>query len=51
LDHGFAGLLLAIAYVRDKGKARALEILTSLCSQFPGNTLFLKEIGRLQSSR
>jgi hypothetical protein len=47
----FARILLAIAYVRDKDRARALEILTSLRSQFPGNTLFPREIGRLESSR
>jgi hypothetical protein len=47
----FARILLAIAYVREKDKARALEILTSLRSQFPGNPLFPEEIGRLQSSR
>ncbi len=44
----FARILLAIAYVRDKDKARALELLTALRHQFPGNTLFPREIARLQ---
>ncbi len=52
-EHGhylapFARILLAIAYVRDKDKPRALELLTSLRAQFPGNTLFPREIARLQ---
>lgn len=46
----FARILLAIAYVRDKDKSRALQLLTSLRAQFPGNTLFPKEISRLQSA-
>lgn len=45
----FARILLAIAYVRDKDKAHAIELLSSLRTQFPGNTLFPKEIVRLQS--
>jgi hypothetical protein len=45
----FAGILLAIAYVRDKNKPRALELLSSLRAQFPGNTLFPREIARLQN--
>jgi hypothetical protein len=44
----FARVLLAIAYVRDKDKTRALELLTALRTQFPGNTLFPLEIARLQ---
>ena len=47
----FARILLAIAYVRDKDKSRALELLSSLRVQFPGNTLFPREIARLQSAR
>jgi hypothetical protein len=43
----FARILLAIAYVRDKDKIRALELLTALRTQFPGNTLFPREIARL----
>ena len=46
----FARILLAIAYVRDKDKARALELLSSLRVQFPGNTLFPREIARLQGA-
>ncbi|HEV3308069.1 MAG TPA: hypothetical protein VGZ91_16635 [Candidatus Sulfotelmatobacter sp.] len=46
----FARILLAIAYVRDKDKTRALELLSSLQVQFPGNTLFPREIARLQSA-
>ena len=44
-----ARILLAIAYVRDKNKPRALELLSSLRTDFPGNTLFAREIIRLQS--
>jgi hypothetical protein len=46
----FARVLLAIAYVRDKDKPRALELLTSLRAQFPDNTLFSREIIRLEAS-
>jgi len=54
-EHGhylapFARILLAIAYVRDKDKPRALALLTSLRTQFPGNTLFPREIARLQTA-
>jgi hypothetical protein len=54
-EHGrylkpFARILLAIAYVRDKDKVRALELLTALRTQFPGNTLFPREIARLTPS-
>jgi hypothetical protein len=44
----FARILLAIAYVRDKDKVHALELLVALRTQFPGNTLFPREIARLQ---
>jgi hypothetical protein len=44
----FARILLAIAYVRDKNKTRALELLMALRAEFPGNTLFPREIARLQ---
>ncbi len=44
----FARVLLAIAYVRDKDKIHALELLIALRAQFPGNTLFPREIARLQ---
>lgn len=46
----FARILLSIAYVRDKDTSRALQLLTSLREQFPGNTLFSREITRLRSS-
>ncbi|HVI10770.1 MAG TPA: hypothetical protein VND65_20945 [Candidatus Binatia bacterium] len=45
----FARILLAIAYVREKNKTRALEILNALHADFPSNTLFPREIGRLQA--
>jgi len=55
-DHGhylapFARVLLAIAYVREKDKARAIELLAGLQRDFPANTLFPREIARLESSR
>jgi hypothetical protein len=46
----FARILLAIAYVRDRDKARALDVLSALRAEFPGNTLFPREIARLQSA-
>lgn len=46
----FARILLAIAYVREKNKARALDLLEGLRREFPSNTLFPREIARLQSS-
>ncbi len=51
-EHGhylapFARILLAIAYVREKDKPKALQLLTGLRSEFPGNTLFPREIARL----
>jgi hypothetical protein len=54
-EHGhylapFARILLAIAYVREKQKERALELLAGLQREFPGNTLFPREIARLRSS-
>jgi hypothetical protein len=45
----FARILLAIAYVREKNKPAAIELLSGLRQEFPGNTLFPREIGRLQS--
>jgi hypothetical protein len=47
----FARILLAIAYVRDKDKPHALQELNSLRTDFPGNTLFPREITRLQSAQ
>jgi len=43
----FARILLAIAYVREKDKTRALQLLTDLQHEFPGNTLFPREISHL----
>jgi len=45
----FARILLAIAYVRDKDKPKAREILSSLRDEFPNNPLFSREIARLDS--
>jgi hypothetical protein len=45
----FARILLAIAYVRQKDKPHALAMLNSLRTDFPGNTLFPREIARLQA--
>jgi hypothetical protein len=47
----FARILLAIAYVREKDKPQALQLLTGLRRQFPANTLFPREIAHLQASR
>jgi hypothetical protein len=52
-DHGhylapFARILLAIAYVREEDKSRALATLTALRAEFPANPLFAREISRLQ---
>jgi len=54
-EHGhylapFARILLAVAYVREKDKSRALELLSGLQRDFPGNTLFPREIAHLQSA-
>jgi hypothetical protein len=43
----FARILLAIAYVREKDRPRAREVLASLREDFPNNPLFGKEIARL----
>ncbi len=55
-EHGhylapFARILLAIAYVREKDKAKALDLLASLRSEFPDNPLFAQEIARLDAAR
>ena len=54
-EHGhylapFARILLAIAYVREKDRSRALEMLEGLQRQFPGNGLFSREIAHLRSA-
>jgi len=55
-DHGhylapFARILLAIAFVREKDKPRAVQLLTGLRQEFPGNTLFAREIAHLQAPK
>src|SRR6202521_3362500 len=45
----FARILLAIAYVREKDKSRARELLVSLRNEFPQNSLFTQEIARLDT--
>ncbi len=47
----FARILLAIAYVREKDKARAIQLLSGLHSEFPANTLFPREIAHLQATQ
>jgi hypothetical protein len=51
-EHGqylapFARILLAIAYVRDRDKPRARDLLVALQRDFPQNPLFGREISRL----
>jgi len=46
----FARILLAIAYVREKDKSRALQLLAGLRGEFPGNLLFPREIAHLQAA-
>jgi hypothetical protein len=55
-EHGhylapFARILLAIAYVREKNRPRAIALLSGLQQEFPGNTLFPREIAHLRSPR
>lgn len=55
-DHGhylapFARILLAIAYVREKDKSRAVQLLTGLQQEFPANPLFARQIARLQAGK
>jgi hypothetical protein len=47
----FARILLAIAYVRDKDKSKAMAELESLRKEFPSNPLFATEIARLEQPR
>jgi len=46
----FARILLAIAYVREKDAARARELLLGLQKEFPDNTLFGRELARLDKN-
>ena len=47
----FARILLAIAYVREKDKLRAVQLLNGLQHDFPGNPLFARQIARLQAAQ
>lgn len=47
----FARILLAIAYLREKNRPRAIALLSGLEQEFPGNTLFPREIAHLRSPR
>lgn len=47
----FARILLAIAYVRDKDKVRARQMLASLRDEFPNNPLFASEMARLETGK
>ena len=47
----FARILLAIAYVREKDRPRALRLLTDLKAEYPGNVLFARELARLEAAR
>jgi hypothetical protein len=47
----FARILLAIAYVREKDNAQAIFLLNGLKADFPGNSLFDREISRLQANQ
>ena len=47
----FARILLAIAYVREKDKPHALQLLASLREEFPNNPLFSREMARLEAAR
>ena len=47
----FARILLAIAYVREKDKPRARELLAGLRERYPGNSLFAREIARLDGAK
>lgn len=46
----FARILLAIAYVREKELPRARELLLALQRDFPNNTLFGRELTRLDQN-
>ena len=46
----FARILLAIAYVREKDSPRARELLLGLQREFPHNTLFGRELARLDKN-
>ena len=55
-EHGrylapFARILLAIAYVREREKTRALQLLIGLRNDFPGNSLFARQIVHLEAAQ
>jgi len=43
-----AQLMLAVAALRDKNREQARELLAGLARQFPNNTLYRRELDRLQ---
>jgi hypothetical protein len=45
----FAQILLAIAYVRDKNRTDARQLLVALRDEFPQNPLFAREIAHLDA--
>jgi hypothetical protein len=44
----FARLLLAVAALRDKDRQTARVLLAGLAKEFPGNQLYVTELGRIQ---
>lgn len=46
----FARIMLAIAFVREKDRAKARQVLDSLREEFPSNPLFAREIARIDAS-
>jgi len=44
----YARLLLAVAALRDKDRATARNLLAGLSREFPQNSLYQKELARLQ---
>jgi hypothetical protein len=47
----FAQLLLAVAALRDKNRKQAGDLLAGLAREFPHNTLFRRELDRLQPAQ
>jgi hypothetical protein len=44
----YARLMLAVAALREKDRDRARQLLGNLAQEFPGNTLYRKELAKLQ---
>jgi hypothetical protein len=44
----YARLMLAVAALRDNDRGRARELLANLAQEFPNNTLYRKELAKLQ---